>query len=142
MFIRKSRITHIIKREIQREQRRCERESRDKNKQITEKIESEKVMIEKKLKTELRQAVQEKDREISRLRHELERNHHLYQELRKREMFLSELTAEIEGVVELMGVKIQESMQPFFRARSKVEGIKRRSDRKHDRVESILTAVK
>jgi len=142
MFIRKSRITHLIRREKLRERRKCERESLEKIKEIGEQHEFEKSRMERQLKAEFKNAVHERDQEIRELKRELARNYQLYQDLRRRELYLNELSAEFENVIDLMGVRIQETMQPFFRARAKVEAIKRRSDRRHDKVDSRLTAVK
>ncbi|HOO71392.1 MAG TPA: hypothetical protein PK926_06490 [Spirochaetota bacterium] len=142
MFVRKSQISHLIRKEKNRERKKCEIESLEKIKKIRNAVETEKKKMEQELRGELNHAIQEKDREIKILKREIERNYLLYQDIRKREMFLNELTAEIENVVELMVVKVQESLQPFYRTRAKIDSIKRKSDRKHEKVENILTAVK
>ena len=142
MFVRKSQISHLIRKEKNRERKKCEIESLEKIKKIRNAVETEKKKMEQELRGELKHAIQEKDREIKILKREIERNYLLYQDIRKREMFLNELAAEIENVVELMVVKVQESLQPFYRTRAKIESIKRKSDRKHEKVENILTAVK
>jgi hypothetical protein len=142
MLVRKSRISHLILKEKSRERRRCEQQSQELIARIKEKSRADREKLEKEFQSELKRLEQEKNREIRSLKRELERNYALYQEIRKREMHLNDLTGEIENVVELMVVKVQESLQPFYRTRSKIETIKRQSDRRHEKVESILTAVK
>ncbi len=76
------------------------------------------------------------------MKEEIDRNYATYQAIRKREVELYQLSAEIETVVETMVIKVQESLQPFYRTRAKIETVKRKSGSRHEKVESIFRSAR
>ncbi len=98
--------------------------------------------ILKRTISESKEIIESKEREIKRLQQELDRNYYKYMELRQREKHIDQLSDEIDEVVNDMVVKVQESIQPFYRTRAKVITTKKRSDKKHTKVESIFRAAK
>ena len=142
MFVRKSQISGLVRKEKQRERKRCERENQLKLKNLREQLENENRQTVKSIRGELKDALKEKEKEIKLLKGEIERHYSLYQDIRRREVHLDQLSADLEDVVNSMVIKVQESLQPFYRSRAKIETMKRRSDRKNEKVESIFSAVK
>ena len=142
MFVRKSKISQLIKKEKENERKKCEKENNLKFVNAVKNLEEEHDKICKVLKKEHKQVVLKHERKILNLQREIESNYLIYRELRKREKSLDLLSSEIEDVTEVMMLKVQESLQPFFRARAKVEITKRKADKRHEKVESIFRAVK
>lgn len=142
MFVRKSQISNLVKREKQRERQICEREYHEKIKKLRNHLENENRKIISNIKDEFKQTLLEKEREIKSLKSEIDKNYSLYQEIRRREVHLDQLSSDLEDVTNLMVIKVQESLQPFYRSRAKIETFKRKSDRRNEKVESIFKAVK
>ena len=142
MLVRKSKIAGIIKKERQKERISCEKTTALQIKKLEKKLFDEHKKNIETIEGEFKQAILQKEKEIKILKKEIESNHQLYREVRKREKHLEDLTFEVEDIVDTMVIKVQESLQPFYRARSKVETAMRKSDKNHDKVESIFRAVK
>jgi len=142
MLVRKSKISQLIKKERQKERSICQKENDliiiNQKKELTE----EHASILRETKKKFRQQLNEKERENLRLKKEIDKNYSLYQDIRQKEKHIDGLSDEIEDVVDAMVVRVQESLQPFYRTRSKIESSKRRSDRKNEKVESIFRAIK
>ncbi len=142
MFVRKSKISQLVKKEKQKERRLCQKENdrrfNDTIKMLKQQHYAEIKELEKKLTLQLKGI----NRENKRLKEEIDRNYATYQMIRKREAELYQLSAEIESVVETMVIKVQESLQPFYRTRVKIESVKRRSGGRHEKVESIFRSAK
>ncbi|MFW6366725.1 MAG: hypothetical protein ACOC2H_09675 [Spirochaetota bacterium] len=141
MFVRKSQISAIIRKERQKEFDRCMNDKEKALKKIiatlNQKNEKETSDIKKYYEEELKK----KDEEIRSLRDEIARNHSVYQEIRQRELQLDSLSASFETVLKEMNIKIQESLQPFYRVRAKIESAKRTSDRKNNKIQSLFEAM-
>ncbi|MCP4137840.1 MAG: hypothetical protein GY754_43160 [bacterium] len=142
MLIRKSRISQLIKKEREKERRKCEKENTRKMHKVIRELESEYSSAVKMIKKEHDGVLTERDRTIMMLKRNIEKNYDKYQVIRQREKHLDQLSNELEDTVESMVIKVQESVQPFYRTRGKVQSSKRRSDKKHEKVESIFYAVK
>ncbi len=142
MLVRKSQISSVIKKEKKKVLVKCEKESSQNLQKLKKNLETEHNTKLRELRTRHKQLILQKDNEINRLRKEIEKHHSLYMDLRQREKQLDELTIEVDSIIESMVVKVQESLQPFYRVRAKVEATKRKSDKKHEKVESIFSAVK
>ncbi len=142
MIVRKSKISQLIKKERQKERKLCQRESderiRDLKQQITDKYTEE----IRSIRLEYRREVKTLEKENQTLKREIDRNFSIYQKVRRREEHLEQLSSEFEDIVDVMNIKVQESLQPFYRTRAKIENSKRRSDKKHEKVESIFRAMK
>jgi hypothetical protein len=141
MFVRKSKISHLIKKEKAKERDKCrtiaEAELKETLKQLKKEYNQQMKELTKNHKSELK----EKEKEVSQLKQEIEKNYYKYQQLRRREKELDNLSADLENMLNSMGIKIQESIQPFYRTRAKIETTKRSSDKKHTKVQSIFRAV-
>lgn len=142
MLVRKSKIAHVIKKERQKERETCEKNYEQQFKKLKKKFENDQKTFVNSIKQEHKIELLQKEKEIKKLKKEIEANQIKYREIRKREKHLEDLTFEVEDVVDSMVIKVQESLQPFYRTRSKVETIMRKSDREHEKVESIFRAVK
>lgn len=142
MLVRKSKIAGIIKKERQKERNACERSCALRIKKLEKKLQEEHKKNIDNIEYDFKQALVLKEKEIKTLKKEIESNHLLYREVRKREKHIEDITFEVEDIVDTMVIKVQESLQPFYRARSKVESAMRKSDKNHDKVESIFRAVK
>ncbi len=142
MYIKKNKISNLIKKERHKERAQCAKESQ-------RKYGFEKAMIvegHKKYVNELRmhysREIAQRDKEIKLLRKEINKHYEIYQKVRSSESNLDQLSTEIEDVVDAMITRVQESVQPFYRTRAKVHATKRRSDKKHEKVETIFRRVK
>lgn len=141
MFVKKSQISSIIRKERRKEYDRCMSEKEKSLKKVIATLNQKNEREITDLKKEFEEEIKKKDAEIRTLRDEIARNHAMYQELRQRELQLDSLSASFETVVNEMSVKMQESLQPFYRMRSKVESVKRTSDRKDAKIQSIFEAM-
>jgi membrane-bound lytic murein transglycosylase len=142
MFVRKSKISSLIKKERQRERELCEKESSSLMDNELKRIENEHKKSMKEVNEKYRKLIITKDKEITKLQREINKNYTKYQTIRRREKQLDEMTVEFEDVVRSMSVKMQETLQPFYRTRSKIEHAKRKSDKNNEKVESIFKAAK
>ena len=142
MFVRKSKIATVIKKERQKERVTCEKNYDQKFVKLQKKLDTKQKTSINNIKQEHKIEMLQKEKDIRQLKKEIELNQIKYREIRKREKHLENLTFEVEDVVDSMVIKVQESLQPFYRTRSKVETIMRKSNREHDKVESIFRAVK
>ncbi len=142
MFIRKSKIASLIKKERGKERLMCKKEN-DKNiKIIKSEIETKYNLIIKDLKNKYENIIQEQKNQIRILSNEIEKNHNLYTSVRLREKSLYDLFLETESELTKMVTKVHESMQPFYRAMSKIEITKKKSDKKHNKYDKLLSVVK
>jgi exonuclease VII large subunit len=142
MFVRKSSISNLIKKEKQKVRSFCDKYYGKKMESLKKELNEKHDRILKRTISESKDIIESKEREIKRLQQELDRNYYKYMELRQREKNIDKLSDEIDEVVNDMVVKVQESIQPFYRTRAKVVTTKKRSDKKHDKVESIFRAAK
>ncbi len=142
MFVRKSKITQLIKKEKERERLRCEKESARQIKNLKSELEGRHSQIVKEMKAEHKASILEMKNEIRKLQDEIDRHYAIYMEIRMREKGLKELTAEVETEVDKMVTRIHESIQPFYRTMSKVESAGRKSDKKHEKIEKVFTVIK
>ncbi len=142
MFVRKSKISHLIKKEKQKVRTFCDKYYGKKMESLKKELNEKHDRILKRTISESKEIIECKEREIKRLQQELDRNYREYMELRQREKHIDKLSDEIDEVVNDMVLKVQESIQPFYRTRAKVVTTKKRSDKKHDKVESIFRAAK
>jgi len=141
MFIRKSKISSLIKKERTKERQACEKEYNSKITRMKGQIISgfkNKLKIQK---NEYETLLAEKNKEIAYLKKEIEKNFDKYKELRLREKNIELLATEFEDVVENMLVKISESTQPFYRTRSKIEITKRKSDKMDRKIETVFRSI-
>lgn len=141
MFVKKETITAIIQKERKKEFDRCSKEYAKQIKAETVKLESQHAVKMKEVIKKYDALLKEKDVEINSLRDEIQENYRIYQELRSREISLDALSHDFDTVIHEMNIKIQESIQPFHRILSKTEGVKRLSDRKNRKIESVFRAM-
>ena len=141
-LVRKNRINSLIRKEQNKVRTACEKESERKLQALRKELESIRIKQVREMEREHKQVLLKKDREIARLKKEIEKNYSKYLELRNRERELEDITSEMEDTAERMVIKIQENLQPLYRTRSKVLTAKRKSDREHEKIESIFSAVK
>ncbi len=141
MYIKKSKISQLIKREREKERLNSKKECNREIKNLKKELESKHAEIVKELKAKHKEIRLMQTKEIRMLRNEIEKNHSKYMELRLREKNLNDLSAEMEAELNKMATRVHESMQPFYRTMSKVETTKRKSDRKHEKVERIFSVV-
>ena len=142
MFVRKSRISALIKKERGRERVLCRKESEKEIKKVKVEIENKHKQIIKELKESHKKAVEEKNAEIRFLKSEIEKNYNTYTTVRLREKNLYDLHREVETELTRMITKVHESMQPFYRTMSKIELTKKKSDKKHNKYDRLLSVVK
>jgi len=142
MYIRKSMISKLILKEKQKVKISCEKQASIKIKKLQTQIITEYEDRIKELSEINYLLIKKKDREIKKLNKEIEQNRNHYISVRQRENSVDELSDEIEYVVNNMVLKVQETLQPFYRTRAKIEATKRASDKKHNKVESIFRAAK
>lgn len=141
MLVRKSQLNNIIKKERAKERKICKNEFQ---KNLKESLLEQKGSYEEEIKTNKKDyefELKKQNKEIKNLRNEIERNHKDYQDLRKREIELDNVSHEVESVLESISIKLNESIQPFYRTRSKLDRIKRKSDRKSTKVENIFRSA-
>jgi hypothetical protein len=142
MLIFKSSISSIIKKERAKERSECQNaHSLVLKKTVSDLTRSYELKMKQMTKDHLIE-IKNKDREINALKNELNKNHNAYQELRRREKELDNLTSEFEEVLELLTVKVHEAIQPYYRMRAKIQAVKRSSDRKNEKTEGILRQIK
>ena len=142
MFVRKNKIAQLLKKEKQKERRLCQKENDQRFNETIKMLKQQHDSEMRELKQSLTQQLKGQERENKRLKEEIDRNYATYQLIRKREAELYQLSAEIETVVDTMVIKVQESLQPFYRTRAKIESVKRRSGNRHEKVESIFRSAK
>ncbi len=142
MLVRKTQISKLLKKEKQKERKVCQKESELRIMTIKKQMADEFSKEIRSLKRKFGMQVKSLEKENDKLKKEMLSNYALYQTIRRREEALEQLSSEIEEVMNTMTVKIQESLQPFYRTRAKIESTKRKSDRKHEKTENILRAVK
>jgi len=142
MIVRKSRISQLIKKERTRERKLCQKETNMRLQDLKEQLVDQYTLEMRAMRKEYRQQVKNLEKENHTLKRELDRNFAVYQRVRSREEHLEQLSSEFEDIVDVMNVRVQESLQPFYRTRAKIENTKRKSDKKHEKVESIFRAIK
>ncbi|OHD63912.1 MAG: hypothetical protein A2176_09095 [Spirochaetes bacterium RBG_13_51_14] len=142
MLIRKSKISNIIKKEKEKERRLCQKEHDLRIRELNNNFEEKLAHEVRELKKDFRIQIKSFERENERLRREIDMHYVMYKKLRQREEYLDHLSSEIEDVIDTMTIKFQETLQPFYRAKAKIEITKRKSDKKHEKVESIFRAMK
>ncbi len=140
MLVRKDKIGNLIKKEREKERKQCEKEFSAKLQNTRKILEEKHQETVKKLKDRYENLLSEKDLEIQSLNKEINRNYSIYQTIRKREKHLDYLTSEVEDEIEKMVIKVQETLQPFYRTRAKVEAVKRNSNKKDKKVQNIFVA--
>lgn len=141
MFIKKTKITQLIKKEREKERQSCEKENARTVKNLKNDLDSKYTDIIKQLKADHKKEILGLKNEIKALRSEIEKNHSTYIEVRMREKGLQELSSEMEEEISKMLTRVHESIQPFYRTMSKVETTKRKSDRKHEKIERVFSIV-
>ncbi len=141
MFVKKETLTSIIQKERKKEFERCSKEYAKQIKTETTKLESQHAAKIKDVIRKYDNLLKQKDVEINTLKDEIHANYRLYQELRSREISLDALSHDFEAIIHEMNIKIQESIQPFYRVLSKTEGVKRLSDKKNHKIESVFKAM-
>jgi len=142
MLVFKHQINGIISKEKDKVRKNCEKDYNRKVKSLRKDLHTDYERSLKNLKNEYEDIIDEKEREIAKLQRLIDRNHKRYQEIRQREKHLDDLSYEIEDVVDNMVVKVQQSLQPFYRTRAKVITSKKYSDKGHAKVKSILAVNK
>ncbi|MFA5519121.1 MAG: hypothetical protein WDA74_07700 [Spirochaetota bacterium] len=142
MIILKKNISRAINKEKEKVKKECEKQEKMKIKALRIKLEKEHAAGLSSIKSSYEETIEEKERELNRLRNILERNYRRYQQVRQREKYLDDLSYEIEGVVEKMIIGVQESIQPFYRTRAKVFTVSKQSDKQHSKVKNLLTINK
>ncbi|PKL41130.1 MAG: hypothetical protein CVV44_00395 [Spirochaetae bacterium HGW-Spirochaetae-1] len=142
MFVRKSKIAQLIKKERQKERRLCLKEYDEKIRRMKRDLNEEHSREVKEIRREFREQLKSVEQDNSKLRQEMDRHYSTYQKVRQREEYLDQLSAEIESVVGTMIIRVQESIQPFYRTRAKIESTKRKSDKRNEKVENIFRAIK
>lgn len=142
MIILKKNISRTINKEKEKVKKECEKQHKVKVETLRRKLEREHANGVKNIKSSYEETIEEKERELNRLRNILERNYRRYQQVRQREKYLDDLSYEIEGVVEKMVIGVQESLQPFYRTRAKVFTASKQSDKQHNKVKNLLAINK
>jgi|WetSurMetagenome_2_1015567.scaffolds.fasta_scaffold502397_1 hypothetical protein len=142
MFIRKTRITVLIKKERSRERILCKKESDRSIKKARNEMDNKYKLIIKELKEKYSNIIEEQNAEIKLLRNEIEKNHNVYTNIRLREKHLYDLHMEVESELTRMITKVHESMQPFYRSMAKIELTKKKSDKKHTKYDRLLSVAK
>src|SRR4030042_270545 len=138
MLIRKSKISNIIKKEKEKERRLCQKEHDLRIRELNNNFEEKLAHEVRELKKDFRIQIKSFERENERLRREIDMHYVMYKKLRQREEYLDHLSSEIEDVIDTMTIKFQETLQPFYRAKAKIEITKRKSDKKHEKEERIF----
>jgi len=92
----------------------------------------------KDLKNYYEQIITEKEKEGQKTKKQMYANRNAYKQIRKREIKLDILSQDIEDISEDMIIKVQESIQPFLRFLSKMDHVKRSSDKKDVKISKIL----
>ncbi|MDA3900354.1 MAG: hypothetical protein PF637_07525 [Spirochaetes bacterium] len=141
MFIRKSKIEMLIQKERQKEFARSTAEYDKMLKKTASELTQKHETDLKEIKRLYDKDIKSKQQEIIQLRQELSKNHELYQRIRQRELELDNLSASFDTVLNEMNIKVQESIQPFYRIRAKIETTKRISDKRDNKVQSIFQAM-
>jgi len=141
MFVKKETISSIIVKERKKESDRCAKEYARQMKTETARIESQYAAKIKEIIRKYDALLKQKDIEIDSLKEEISENYRLYQELRSREISLDALSHDFDAIINEMNIKIQESIQPFYRVLSKTETVKRISDKKNRKIESVFRAM-
>lgn len=141
MYVRKNKISHLLKKEREKERQRCEKDTERQIKSLKSNLENKNSLIIKDLQAEHKKNVLELSIEIRRLKEEIEKNYSTYMEVRMREKKLQELSVEMEAEIAKMVTRVHESTQPFYRTMSKVESAKKKSDKKHEKVDRIFSVV-
>ncbi len=142
MLVRKSKLSTLIRKERTKERKLCKQESDRVLKEHVLELKTDYELKIHELKKDFKNELKIKDTEIALLKNEIAKNHRDYQNLRQRETDLDNMSAELEQIIETMNIKIQESMQPFYRSRARLAETKRTSDKKHTKVDSIFRAVR
>ncbi len=142
MFIRKSRIKSIINKERARERILCSKENDKTIKKVRNEIDNKYKQLIKGLREKYNKIIEEQNAEIRLLKNEIEKNYNVYTNVRLREKHLYDLHMEVESELTRMITKVHESMQPFYRTMSKIELTKKKSDRKHNKYDRLLSVAK
>ena len=142
MFIRKKSISKLIRKERSKERAMCEKASLKKLQNQKNELTAHYESIIKGMRVELEKNKKQSKKEIKKLNNEIQKNRNRYNKIRLRENSIDDLTKEVEIAVSNMVMKVQESVQPFYRMRAKVEATKRVSDKKHPQVETLFRAIK
>lgn len=142
MIILKSSISGILKKEKNKVRKSCEKEYSKKLSSMKLNLENSHAKDISSIRSEYERVIENKDNEIEKLRSVIDRNYQRYQQVRQREKYLDALSSEIENVIDHMVVRVQESVQPFYRTRAKVLSVKRVSDKSDDKMKKILVMKK
>jgi hypothetical protein len=142
MIILKSSINRIIRREKEKARKSCEAEYLKKIKSMKRNLENSHLKKINLMKSEYEETIRDKDREIEKLMSAMDTNYKRYLQVRQREKYLDSLSNEIEDVIENMVTRVNESVQPFYRARAKVLAIKKISDKNHVVAKKVLVLNK
>ena len=142
MFIRKTQVSNYVKKEKLKQKEVCERKNTLMLKTQKDSLSAEHKKFVTDLQIDHKKILSEKDKEIKKLRREINKNYSKYQEIRKREKYLDQISNEVEDILDFVSIKMQESIQPFYRTRAKIDRANRKSNNNHEKVESIFKAVK
>ena len=142
MFVRKSKISQLIKKERQKERRMCLKEYDEKLRRLKRDLSDEYSREKREMQRDFKDQMKALEVENLKLRNEIDRHYTTYQRVRQREEHLDQLSAEIESVVGTMIIRVQESLQPLYRTRAKIETTKRKSDKRNETVENLFRAIK
>ncbi|MBN2400976.1 MAG: hypothetical protein JXN64_01110 [Spirochaetes bacterium] len=142
MFIRKVKIASIIKKERGKERMLCKKENDRNIKQVRNEMNDIYKQAIREMKEEHKKIIEERNAEIRYLKNEIEKNYNVYTSIRLREKNLYDLYMEVESELARMMTKVHESMQPFYRTMSKIELTKKKSDKKHNKYDRVLSVAK
>ena len=142
MIILKSSINDILRKEKDKVRRTCEKEYGRKLSSMKNSLENAHAKTISSMKSEYERIIDDKNREIEKLRSVIDRNYHRYQQVRQREKYLDALSSEVENVIEHMVVRVHESVQPVYRTRAKVLSVKKVSDKSDDKMKKVLVLKK
>lgn len=142
MFVRKTQIGTLVRKEKEKERKQCEKQSREEIKKLRQELEQSYQREIRELKAYYRKELDSRQEENRRLRREIDSQYSLYQDIRRREQQMDDLSAEFEDVLTTMTVRMQEAMQPFYRTRSKIEMERKKSEKSHEKVENLFVAAR
>jgi hypothetical protein len=142
MIILKSSINDILRKEKDKVRKSCEKEFNRKLSSIKISLENSHAKAVSTMKNDYERIIEDKNSEIEKLRNVIDRNYLRYQQVRQREKYLDALSHEIENVIEHMVVRVQESVQPFYRTRAKVLSVRKVSDKSDEKMRKVLVMKK
>ncbi len=142
MIILKSRINDMLRKEKEKVRRTCEKEYGKRLTSMKHNLENGHARTISNMRNEYERIIEDKNSEIEKLRNVIDRNYLRYQQVRQREKYLDALSNEIENVIDHMVIRVQESVQPFYRTRAKVLSVKKVSDKSDDKMKKVLVMKK